>query len=179
MNKNVIRLYKKIKNYDNSIANTLLKLSSVSASDDEWNGAGVIVVRKNGKTWEVLIMKKSNNEWDFPKGGREYGDEKKHDKTSWDNAVRELYEETGLEYDDLKWPWGKNPVHSKGIVTYLAEYVGKPKSFISDYGGSENLNIDDSNEHKGYIWLSFDDAIKLVSKYLKKQIYSAKKIVED
>jgi 8-oxo-dGTP pyrophosphatase MutT (NUDIX family) len=60
--------------------------------------AGVVVLRKTGDGWRVLLLRVYNY-WDFPKGGIEAGE------TPLEAARRETREETTL--DDLEFAWGE------------------------------------------------------------------------
>lgn len=59
--------------------------------------AGVVVVRRAGAGWRLLLLRSWQN-WDFPKGMLEPGE------TPFDAAVRETAEETGIT--DLVFTWG-------------------------------------------------------------------------
>lgn len=108
---------------------------------------------------EYLVMHYEAGHWDFPKGHLEAGE------TEEDAARREIEEETGLKVKtflpDFKektafWFWsypeqpGANSKRTKKIVTfYLAE--------------TNDRNVTLSHEHTGYVWLSYNDAVKLVT----------------
>ena len=52
--------------------------------------AGGVIVRKKGRTWEVLLISDMNSEWTFPKGIIEEGEDPQK------AAIREVQEEVGL-----------------------------------------------------------------------------------
>ena len=52
--------------------------------------AGVVVVRRRGFVVECLLVQTPTGQWGFPKGKRNRGEE------AVANALRELFEETGL-----------------------------------------------------------------------------------
>jgi 8-oxo-dGTP pyrophosphatase MutT (NUDIX family) len=60
--------------------------------------AGVVVLRKTGDAWRVLLLRVYNY-WDFPKGRIEPGED------ALTTARRETREETTLE--DLEFAWGE------------------------------------------------------------------------
>jgi 8-oxo-dGTP pyrophosphatase MutT (NUDIX family) len=61
--------------------------------------AGIIPVRRVDAGWRILLLRSYQN-WDFPKGGVEPGE------TPLRAALRETYEEA--EIDDLKFDWGED-----------------------------------------------------------------------
>ena len=63
--------------------------------------AGVVVVRREGDRWVVLLLRAYRN-WDFPKGLKEPGE------TLLATARRETREETGLT--DLDFHWGHDSI---------------------------------------------------------------------
>ena len=75
-------------------------------------GAGIVVVRKFGNKWKVLGLK-LNGTYDLPKGKADPGE------TPFQTAVRETYEETGI--DDLNFTWGMCSVSIKHLVFFVAE----------------------------------------------------------
>ena|SRR5581483_4049196 len=108
---------------------------------------GLII--KDGK---ILIVQRSQkdthpNLWELPGGGIEFGEHPK------DTVLRETYEETGLKVK-VKRPLTiisqvdihKNYTHNVIRIIYECSLVDK------------NSQVNLSNEHKNYKWLSINDS---------------------
>ena len=93
---------------------------------DKIKAAGGVVV--HGK--KILFIKK-NGRWEFPKGRLKKGDKKK------ETAVREIFEETGIDKKDLEIIKPLIPTHDnvkvdgdtyvKETSWYLIRFLGSPK----------------------------------------------------
>lgn len=113
--------------------------------------AGVVVVRRVGDEWRVLLLR-AYNYWDCPKGLVEPGED------PLATARREVLEETGI--DDLAFHWGEEycetPPYSKNKV---ARY------FIAETAHAEvKLPVNPAlgmPEHHEYRWLEFAAARRL------------------
>lgn len=108
---------------------------------------------------EYLVLHYEAGHWDFPKGHLE-GEE-----TEEIAAKREVYEETGLTIESFVpgyreqtafWFWsypevpgGKSHRTKKIVTFFLAETTER--------------DVRLSDEHTGYVWLTYQDAIKLVT----------------
>ncbi len=113
--------------------------------------AGVVLFRQ-GKKREYMLLHYSAGHWDLPKGIMEKGEK------SEETALRELKEETGIARAKLlpgfketirfRYAWEGKPV-LKFVVFYLAK-TGQKKVKVSW-------------EHKGYIWLPYSEAVKKVT----------------
>lgn len=102
---------------------------------------GIIPVRKNGRTWEFLLLR-CYKFWDFPKGMIDPGE------SPLDTALREFTEETGLHDIELLSPalYYETEIYSNGKVAryYLGIYKGNeeviflpnPVSGIVEHHGS-------------------------------------------
>jgi len=147
--------------------------------------AGVIVYRKTAKTRahaparqdfvhaksggdtaqtsaeiKFLILYHGRGYWNFPKGKIE------SEEKSWQAAVREIREETGLTLKDLRFKKNfrtyerfvfrrqKEKVF-KIVIFYLAE-TRQPKIILS-------------YEHQGYGWFTYAEAMKILGKYKDSQ----------
>ncbi len=86
--------------------------------------AGGIVFRKNGKSWQVLMVKNRRGSWTFPKGRVENGE------TLEETAVREVEEETGVKARVIKYAGTVTYVYHKddGIVVDKKVYLFPLKS---------------------------------------------------
>lgn len=131
--------------------------------------SGIVVLRKENDNFLVLLMR-SHDYWDFPKGGIE-GSE-----TKLIAAIREVKEETGIE--DLKFNWGK--------VFYETEsygYLNKTAYYFLAETNTLNISIENNpltglKEHEEYKWVKIKEAkvmtvnrIKRVLEWVEKRIY--------
>ena len=103
-----------------------------------------------------MLLYHGRNYWNFPKGKIEAGER------SWQSALREVREETGLKASELKFienfkayerfmfRHGKERVF-KIVILYLAE-TKQPRIAVSW-------------EHEGYGWFTYNEAKKVLSQY--------------
>lgn len=118
--------------------------------------AGIIIFRKAREGIKFLLLYHGRNYWNFPKGKLEAAER------SWQAALREVREETGLKPSELKFienfktyerfyfRRGKENV-LKIVILYLAE-TRQPQVAVS-------------HEHEGYGWFTFSEARRVLSKY--------------
>ncbi|MDP3881162.1 MAG: NUDIX domain-containing protein [bacterium] len=118
--------------------------------------AGIIVFRKTREGTKFLILYHGRGYWNFPKGKLE------QQERSWQAALREVQEETGLKAKELKllgnfkafekfhYNRGGNKIF-KVVILYLAE-THQPRITIG-------------KEHQGYGWFRFSQAKKILSKH--------------
>ncbi len=123
--------------------------------------AGVILFR-NGKKREYLLLHYAEGHWDFPKGIIE----KK--ESSEAAALRELREETGISDANLLPGF-------KQTIRYTYAWKGeKVLKFVVFYlGKTRRKRVKLSWEHKGFVWLPYKEAVgkatfKNAKKLLKK-----------
>ena len=112
--------------------------------DENTKIGGVIILHR--KTRKVLILQKHNGKWDLPKGHIEPGE------SFLEGAIRECYEETGLDVDD----------GSLDVFPYT--YISLPsKKWLRFYLGftRDSDVIIQEEEHAGYRWASIDTAVDL------------------
>ena len=114
--------------------------------------AGGIVVRKKDKTWDVLLIKDMNDQWTFPKGLVEKGEE------VLVAAKREMYEEVGIsdvsfikELTSIRYMYQRNGLISKTVHYFL---------FLSD--GKEPLKGQKEEGISEVDWVPLDEAITIV-----------------
>ena len=111
--------------------------------------AGIVLFRNDSGKNEFLLLNYPQGHWDFVKGKIE------KNETSHGAAQRETKEETGItniefidgfeesvEYD---FRFKKEDIHKK-VIFFLAK--------------TDEKNIKLSHEHKDYIWLEYNDALK-------------------
>lgn len=134
--------------------------------------SGIIIFRcSDGERLYLLLHYQFKGDyWDFPRGNL------RKEETSKQAAAREVVEETGLSEDDLrfiegfeegaKWFYklGKEPVQ-KRVTYFLAETR------------REDVRI--SEEHVGFKWLSFKEALMLLKyKNSKKLLLKAEDFLQ-
>lgn len=118
--------------------------------------AGIIVFRRTREGIKYLILYHGRNYWNFPKGKVE------SEEKSWQAALREVREETGLKSTELRFVGGFKTYerfvyhHGKDkifklVILYLAE-TRKPQIAVS-------------HEHEGYGWFTVSEAKKILSKH--------------
>lgn len=126
--------------------------------------AGFIVINESFGVKKVLLLR-SFDFWDFPKGGIE----KNENKIC--AAIRELKEETGICSLYLKW----------GKAFYTTESFGKDRKKVH-YFLAESKVIDiilEKNPHTGclehddYMWVTLDEAKNMTVERIRKAIYWA------
>lgn len=111
---------------------------------------GIVLFRKCGGDYKFLLLHYPGGHWDFSKGHVE-----NEDKDEKSTAMRELKEETGISKINFKSNFretmfyafnrGKKERVEKSVVYFIAE--------------SEEETVQLSHEHKGFQWLSYEDAI--------------------
>ena len=107
---------------------------------------GAIVVNTDGL---YLLLNRANKDgdfWEFPKGHQLEGE------SDIETLKRELKEETGIEKFELIENFlGKNE--------YVSSSTGNTRIILLYLIKVLNDKIIISQEHKGYIWATFDDAL--------------------
>jgi 8-oxo-dGTP pyrophosphatase MutT (NUDIX family) len=114
--------------------------------------AGVVVFRRTGRGIYFLVLRAYNN-WDFPKGLVEAGE----DQLSC--AKREMKEETGLT--EVDFPFGDEhketlPYSGNKVARY---YLGETEEVEIELPISKELG---RPEHHEYRWVTFDEAEELL-----------------
>lgn len=118
--------------------------------------AGIIVFRRTREGIKFLILYHGRNYWNFPKGKVE------SEERSWQAALREVREETGLKSTELRFVGGfktyERFMYRRGqdkifkiVILYLAE-TRQPRITVS-------------HEHEGYGWFTFSEAKRVLSKH--------------
>lgn len=110
--------------------------------------AGIVTYIKNDQAIEYLLLHYPNGYWDLPKGKIEKGESKE------EAAMRELFEETGLSAN-IK-PGFQTELN------YFFKEAGEPvnKDVYFFVGQTNSKQVRLSHEHIGYVWLSFEKALK-------------------
>jgi len=126
--------------------------------------AGIIIYRMTDQGPKYLILYHGNNYWNFPKGKLEVAER------SFQAALREIKEETGLSRSDLNFSYyfktkenfyfyrkigGKKIKVFKNITFYLAE-TNKKAIKISE--------AKEGQPHEGFAWFTYPEAMKVLTK---------------
>ena len=128
--------------------------------------AGTIIFRKKkGEIFYLLLHypgvshRAKKDYWDFPKGHIEKGEKE------IETAKREAFEETGIK--ELKFLEG-----FKETIKYFFKFKGKNilKFVVFFLAQTKEKKVKISFEHKGYLWLPFEKAIKKLSFENSKEI---------
>ena len=129
--------------------------------------AGLVLYRESRETQEreYLLLHYVSGHWDFPKGKIESG-ETKHQA-----AQRELMEETGLKAEILP---GFEEQFTYWFRDFNGEMTQKTVFFFIGKTGHDEVVL--SHEHKGYLWLTYQAALK---KLTYKNAQTMLKKVED
>jgi 8-oxo-dGTP pyrophosphatase MutT (NUDIX family) len=115
--------------------------------------AGVVVARQSAEGWRFLLLRAFNH-WDFPKGMVEAGEE------PLAAAIREVREESLI--DDLEFAWGESSTqtgpYSRGKVARY--FIARTRTSEVSLPVNPELG---RPEHSEYRWVSYDEAMDLVS----------------
>jgi bis(5'-nucleosidyl)-tetraphosphatase len=131
--------------------------------------AGVIVVRKTGEGWRVLLLRVYNY-WDCPKGLVEAGED------PLASARREVREETTIDDLDFAWGEGFRETEPYGRDKKVARYYLARTSI-----GSITLPVNPQlgkPEHHEWQWLDWDGAEQRVSERLWRILRWARDLVD-
>lgn len=110
--------------------------------------AGVVIARRRGGDWRVLVLRAARN-WDFPKGLLEEGED------ALDTARREATEETGIS--DLVFDFGES--HKETI----AFGTGEIARYYLAITITDQVTLPIAHElgrpaHDEWRWVTFDEA---------------------
>lgn len=115
--------------------------------------ASLVALRETDAGWQVLLMKRADTlagTWCQVAGKIEEGE------TTWQAALRELKEETGLTPDAF---------YSADICEQFYEAdrdaITMAPVFVAIISPDAAVTL--NQEHSAYLWLSFDEAVNLVS----------------
>ncbi|GIW67343.1 MAG: hypothetical protein KatS3mg096_211 [Candidatus Parcubacteria bacterium] len=115
------------------------------------HSSGAVVFFQQGKKREYLLLNYLGGHWGFPKGHIELHEDPV--KT----AIREIKEETGLDVQIIKGFERK--------ITYSFRHRGEfiIKDVIFYLARAKTQKVALSKEHKGYVWLPYSEAYKLIT----------------
>ncbi len=120
---------------------------------------GVVLLRREKDrifylllNYPALSHRAKKDYWDFPKGHIEEGE------TELETAKREVREETGIS--DLNFIEG-----FKESIKYFFQHQGKKifKVVVFYLAETKEKEVRISFEHKGFKWVSFEEALSLLS----------------
>ena len=118
--------------------------------------AGIIVYRKTNQGLRFLLLYHGGRYWNFPKGHIEA------EERALEAAIRETMEEAGLKRADMKID---NLFKAYEKFTFFKNKVKVFKTVIFYLAETKNREIRISNEHEGFGWFSYKEAINLLSKH--------------
>lgn len=109
---------------------------------------GAVIFRKSDGKILYLLLHYESGHWDFVKGHVEKGE------SDEDTVKREAKEEAGLDIEILP--------SFRERITYFYKKDGKTtsKEVVFYAAEAESGDVKLSYEHKGFKWLSFEDALK-------------------
>ena len=115
--------------------------------------AGVIIYRRTKDGPKFLVLYHGNGYWSFPKGKLETGER------GLEAAFREVSEETGIKAKDLILKQGFREAN-KYFFRRGREPIFKIAIFFLAEAKHDSIKI--SDEHDGFGWFLYGDAIKLL-----------------
>ncbi|MAF80034.1 diadenosine tetraphosphate hydrolase [bacterium] len=131
--------------------------------------AGIIIYRRTREGPKYLILYQKNRYWNFPKGKLE------EKERSFRAAIREVKEETGINYKDLRFR-DYFKAYDRFVFMREGKKVSKLVMFYLAESNTSRVRIED--EHDGYVWLLYPDAIGLMKyKNLKDILKKANDVV--
>ncbi len=127
--------------------------------------AGIIIYRKTLEGLKFLILYHRGSYWNFPKGKIE------SEEKSFQAAVREIKEETGLSRNDLKFQdyfkahekftfWRRVEAKKEKIFKIVIFYLAETK---------KSQIVISSKHEEGYGWFTYKEALKILSKHKESQ----------
>ncbi|MCF8062721.1 MAG: NUDIX domain-containing protein [Deltaproteobacteria bacterium] len=130
----------------------------VGGKKEPIRSAGVVVVRREGGEWRLLLLR-AYRDWDFPKGLVE------EDEDPLETARRETAEEAGITRLEFRWGkvWKATPPYSGGRK--LAQYT-IAETDETDVRFSVNPELG-RPEHHEYRWVRLSEARDLAADRLQ------------
>jgi len=127
----------------------------------EERSAGAVVYSESSSGKKYLLLNYPSGHWDFVKGNIESGETYKQ------TVIREVKEETGIT--DISFVDG-----FEDKVEYYYQRDGKTihKEVVFFLVHTKTNEVILSHEHRGYIWLNFNDALKKLTYKTAKQLFN-------
>jgi 8-oxo-dGTP pyrophosphatase MutT (NUDIX family) len=142
---------------------------SLAVTEPSKLSAGVVVVRRSGESWRVLMLRVYAY-WDCPKGLVEPGED------ALTTAKREVREETTI--DDLEFAWGEasSDTAPYGREKKVARYfVARTNTEAISLPVNPELG---KPEHHEWRWCDFESAEQLVNERLWKVLRWAREVID-
>jgi 8-oxo-dGTP pyrophosphatase MutT (NUDIX family) len=132
------------------------------------HSAGFILFR-NSDAGPLYLLLDYGKHWDYPKGHLEAGE------SPWQAAVRELREETGIRQVDRVTAFQQDMHYN--FFSPKKGRIAKTVTYFLGQTRTEDVVV--SHEHKGYLWLPYDQALeKLTYKNAKDLLTAAHKALQ-
>lgn len=122
--------------------------------------AGIVVYRRTQEGPKFLVLYHGHNYWNFPKGKIE------NEEKSFEAALRETREETGLSTSDLR-----VMRNFKAYEKFQFKRSGKTvfKTVIFYLAETNKRDVKISKEHQGYAWFLYREAGRILGEYKDSQ----------
>lgn len=117
--------------------------------------------RERATNSEFLLLRNRRGFWGFPQGHKERGE------TELQTLVREVTEETGIRYLDIQSYIGKI-----SYTFFRGDGMRSEKEVIFYFATTDTKNVRISEEHEGYKWVSYFDALLILGHRQLKSILS-------
>jgi len=125
--------------------------------------AGIVVIKRCNDEWRFLGLK-LYGKYDLPKGHIQ-----STDKNELSAAMREVEEETGIT--DLNFNWGLISITVKHVTLFMAQ---TDEDCIIKRNPDTNIY-----EHHGHKWVTYDEMLANVSRYLVPAVKWAKDVLDN
>ena len=150
-----------IENEKEALLKYIVKHYNLNSNFEYENSCGAIVFNEN--TEKVLLVKMHNGNWGFPKGHIE------NNETKEETAIREVHEETNVKIKII-------PDFEREIKYVPNENTIKKVVLFAGITQDENVQID-THEIEDFQWCTYEEALKLVTYKLQKDVLeNAKKV---
>jgi|GEM_PF-671476 len=116
--------------------------------------SGIIVYRFFSDGARFLVLYHGNSAWSFPKGKIQ------KEESSFQAALRETHEETGLSRNDMRLANGFRVVEHFTFKRFRKDWNVR-KTVIFYLARTSKKDITLSKEHKGFGWFSYREALRL------------------
>ena len=143
-----------IENEKEALLKYVVKHYKLNDNFDYENSCGAIVFNEN--TEKILLVKMHNGNWGFPKGHIE------KDETKEETAIREVLEETNVRIKII-------PNFEREIKYIPNEKTIKKVTIFMGITQDEEVTIDTS-EIEDFKWCTYEEALKLVTYKLQKDV---------
>ena len=117
--------------------------------------------REDGVNSEFLLLRNRRGFWGFPQGHKERGE------TELQTLVREVTEETGIRSIDIQSYIGRI-----NYSFFRGDGMKSEKEVIFYFATTNTRNVRISDEHAGYKWASYLDALLMLGHRQLKSILS-------